>query len=154
MASDALDTLGCSITKKPLKIRGLWVVLDLVGTQFGGGGVNYGDGLILEKPAQLSTAIDWSRRFGCSTEVRANQDIVQQIGWYQCGGGGPVLYQQIAGLGHYWAGGKITRYPNRSTEQVGPYLSRFITTKVIWDYFEHLIPVSEPPPPQLIIIRP
>jgi polyhydroxybutyrate depolymerase len=119
-----------------------------------GGAVDYGQGLVLNKPSQLSTARGWSKRFDCNTQVQASQDIVRQIGWYQCDGGGPVLYQKIAGLGHYWAGGKISRYPNLSAEQVGPYLGLFITTEVIWDYFEHLLPASTKSRPQLNIIRP
>ena len=119
-----------------------------------GGPVDYGNGLILDKPAQLATAKDWSKRFDCTTQVQARQDVVQQIGWYQCDGGGQILYQKIAGLGHFWAGGKIAHYPNLSTKRVGPYLHRFITTEVIWDYFKHVTPASDLRRPQLNIIRP
>jgi polyhydroxybutyrate depolymerase len=117
-----------------------------------GGPVNYGNNLVLDKPAQLATARAWANRFGCSIRVEATATIVHQTGWYQCQGGSQVTYQQIEGLGHFWAGGAVTEYASLGPERVGPYLGNFITTEVIWDYLSHLPPRSSGVSPPLITI--
>ncbi|MCB1646249.1 MAG: hypothetical protein KDI36_12390 [Pseudomonadales bacterium] len=115
-----------------------------------GGPVNYGNGLVLDKPSQQATAEGWASRWQCSTRVTAQSDIVHLTSWNSCGNGKILMYHKIEGLGHFWAGGTVNKYDNIPPERVGPYQVRYITTLVIWDFFTRLPPER---PPMLTIKR-
>jgi polyhydroxybutyrate depolymerase len=86
------------------------------------------------RPSHESTANNWSGRLGCQGFSVASSPAkgVQAKTWAQCESGARLVWYEIEGLGHHWAGAEPMPFPSFV---IGEQVSSPNLSDLVWDFF-------------------